>query len=445
MPAALPDGEPVPVNGALPESALRALRRDCGRCAAQPQPTDRFGVYVHVPYCATRCGYCDFNTYTPGELGISAEQRMGTVAGRGIGAVSGASRAGSDIDSYLAAVLSEIEHAAAVLDPSGAAEVPMVDTVFFGGGTPTLLPVEHLAAIVRKLDSVFGLAPDAELSTEANPESVDPASLAALVEAGFTRISLGMQSAVATVLTALDRRHTPGRVVAAVAQARAAGFSHVNLDLIYGTPTETEADWRASLRTAVATGVDHVSAYALTVEPGTQLARRVSKGLLAPPDDDVLADRYRVAEQMLGEARLQWYEISNWARSPADRCRHNQLYWRGGHWWGFGPGAHSHVGGVRWWNVKHPAAYAARLSARVSPAHAREQLTISQRRTEDLMLRLRLVEGFPLAELDDRGRRGAQSAVIDGLLDRAAHDAGRARLTLRGRLLADTVLAQLAP
>ncbi len=420
MPAVLPEGEPVPTDGALPESAIAELHRDRMRSAAQGPAHDRFGVYVHVPYCATRCGYCDFNTYTPGELGT-----------------------GSDIDSYLAAVLAEIEHAAAVLDPSGAAGLPRIDTVFFGGGTPTLLPAAYLAAIVRKLDSVFGLAPGVELSTEANPESVGPASLAALVEAGFNRISLGMQSAAAGVLATLDRRHTPGRAAQAVEAARAAGFSHVNLDLIYGAPTETDADWRASLCAVVAAGVDHVSAYALTVEPGTQLARRVNRGLLAPPDGDVLADRYQVAEQVLGEAGLRWYEISNWARSPADRCRHNQLYWHGAHWWGLGPGAHSHVGGVRWWNVKHPAAYAARLSARTSPAHAREQLTVSQRYTEDVMLRLRLIEGFPLVELDEHGRQGARRALSDGLLDPDAHDAGHARLTLRGRLLADTVLAAL--
>ncbi|MGH3544558.1 MAG: radical SAM family heme chaperone HemW [Mycobacteriales bacterium] len=445
MPALLPDGEPVPADGALPAPALAALRRDHSASVTASRATDAFGVYVHVPYCATRCGYCDFNTYTPAELGIVTTGQQGGGAAAPRENPKPPQAAGSDIDSYLSAVLAEIEHAAVVLDPAGEHGLPAIDTVFFGGGTPTLLPSSHLAAIVARLDAVFGLAPGAEVSTEANPESVDSAGLAAFVEAGFTRISLGMQSAATAVLATLDRRHTPGAAVAAVAQARAAGFCHVNLDLIYGTPGETDADWRASLSAVVAAEVDHVSAYSLTVEPGTALARRVKTGVLTPPDDDVMADRYHVAEQMLGEAGLSWYEISNWATNPAARCRHNQLYWRGGSWWGFGPGAHSHVGGVRWWNVKHPAAYAARLAAGVSPAQAREVLTVAQRRTEDVMLRLRLVTGFPLEELDDRGRHGAQRACGDGLLEPAAHRSGRAVLTLRGRLLADRVVGLLSP
>jgi len=395
----------------------------------QGQPADHFGVYVHVPYCATRCGYCDFNTYTLSELAAHAAP-TGTVA---------------DIDSYLSAVLAEIELASRVLGTKPEARLPQIDTVFFGGGTPTLLPASHLATILRRLDSVFGLASGAEVSTEANPESVDFSSLAALVDAGFTRISLGMQSAMPHVLATLDRRHTPGRAVAAAAQARQAGFTHVNVDLIYGAPTETDTDWLESLRTAVSAKPDHISAYALTVEPGTRLARQVRSGELTAPDHDTLADRYLLAEQILGEAGMGWYEISNWARTSEDRCRHNQLYWRGGNWWGLGPGAHSHVGGVRWWNVKHPAAYASRLAGGSSPAQARELLTLRQRRDEDLMLRLRLVEGYPLHQLEAAGQDGAVLAVADGLLRPDAYTAGRACLTLRGRLLADTVLAQLNP
>lgn len=419
MPAQLPEGEPSPTDGALPESALAELHAPAADATLAGARADRFGVYVHVPYCASRCGYCDFNTYTAGELGAG----------------------GADTGDYVAAVFAEIELSARVL--AGAGKLPRVDTVFFGGGTPTLLPAQALTRILGRLDEVFGLADGVEVTTEANPESVDPAKLSELSKAGFTRISLGMQSAAPHVLATLERRHTPGRAVAAVREAREAGFEHVNLDLIYGTPTETEADWLGSLNAVVDAGVDHVSAYALTVEPGTAMARQVNTGRIAAPDDDVHADRYLVADRVLGDAGLEWYEISNWARTPAARCRHNELYWRGGNWWGFGPGAHSHVGGVRWWNVKHPAAYAAKLAENLSPAKAREMLTPDQRRVEDLMLRLRLAVGYPLAELRPAAVRAATTAVADGLLDPVAHATGVARLTLRGRLLADAVVTAL--
>ncbi|HEX3733425.1 MAG TPA: radical SAM family heme chaperone HemW, partial [Mycobacteriales bacterium] len=301
---------------------------------------DRFGAYVHVPYCATRCGYCDFNTYTPGELGNST---------------TGLSQS-DEVTSYLTAVMAEVELAARVLSEDGSRALPIVDTVFIGGGTPTQLAPDQLGGILRRLDETFGLAPDAEITTEANPESVTARQLAELRTAGFTRISLGMQSAVEHVLSVLDRSHTPGRALEAAKQARTEGFAHVSLDLIYGTPTESDDDWRASLQAAISADVDHISAYALTVEPGTRMARQVARGELAMIDDDVLADRYQLADRILSEAGFSWYEISNWARTPGDRCRHNELYWRGGDWWGFGPGAHSHAGGVRWWNVKHPAA-----------------------------------------------------------------------------------------
>jgi oxygen-independent coproporphyrinogen-3 oxidase len=253
-----------------------------------------------------------------------------------------------------------------------------------------------------------------------------------------------MQSAVEHVLSVLDRSHTPGRALEAAKQARTEGFAHVSLDLIYGTPTESDDDWRASLQAAISADVDHISAYALTVEPGTRMARQVARGELAMIDDDVLADRYQLADRILSEAGFSWYEISNWARTPGDRCRHNELYWRGGDWWGFGPGAHSHAGGVRWWNVKHPAAYARRLASGESPAQARELLGRGQRAVEDVMLRVRLVEGFPLDELDDRGRSGAAAAVAQGLLNPKAHHIGTAQLTLRGRLLTDTVVRMLS-
>jgi oxygen-independent coproporphyrinogen-3 oxidase len=405
VPGSPPDGEPVPADGALPEPALAAVG------------ARGFGVYVHVPFCASRCGYCDFNTYTAAELG------------------GGASR-----ETYADAVLAELALARRVL--AGAAP-RRVDTVFVGGGTPTLLPPDDLARILAGIDAAWGLAPGAEVSTEANPESVTPESLRALVAAGYTRISLGMQSAAPGVLLTLDRRHTPGRAPRAAAEARDAGFAHVNLDLIYGTPGESPDDFAASLAAVVAAGVDHVSAYALIVEDGTRLAARVRRGELPYPSEDVAADRYLAAEAGLSAAGFGWYEISNWATAPDARCRHNLLYWTGGDWWGLGPGAHSHVGGVRWWNTRHPAAYAGRLAGGASPGQAREVLSPADRRTEDVMLRLRLAEGLPLAALEPAGRAAAGRAVADGLLAPAAFGAGRAVLTLRGRLLADAVTRDL--
>ncbi|GII24571.1 coproporphyrinogen III oxidase [Planosporangium mesophilum] len=392
----------MPVDGTLPDFALKAEKRA------------GFGVYVHVPFCASRCGYCDFNTYAPGE---------GVVR-----------------DGYVDAVLAELALADRVLG-----ERRTVDTVFVGGGTPTLLDTGELARVLESIDKTWGLAADAEITTEANPESVDPASLRALRAAGYNRISLGMQSAAPHVLRILDRRHTPGRAAAAAIEAREAGFDHVNLDLIYSTPGETAEDFDASLRAVVDAGVDHVSAYALIVEDGTRLAARMRRGEVPYPDEDVAADRYLAAEAALSAAGFGWYEVSNWARSEAARCRHNLLYWTGGDWWGLGPGAHSHVGGVRWWNVKHPAAYADRLARGGSPAQARELLTPDERHTEDVMLRVRLSSGLPLDALDDSGRAAARRAADDGLLEAPAFEAGRAVLTLRGRLLADAVVRDLLP
>ena len=404
MPSTLPDGDPAPTDGALPPDALSGLG---------PRP---FGVYVHVPFCATRCGYCDFNTYTATELGGGASQA-----------------------SYAETAGGEIELARRVL---GEADVD-VSTVFFGGGTPTLLPAADLVGLLGGIDAQFGLAPDAEVTTEANPESVTPASLGALRAGGFTRISFGMQSVVPHVLATLDRQHTPGRAAAAVGEARAAGFEHDSVDLIYGTPGESDDDWRASLAAATELDVDHVSAYSLIVEPGTRLAARIARGELPMTDDDLLADRYELAEEVLSAAGLDWYEVSNWARSPRSQARHNLLYWTGGDWWGIGPGAHSHVGGVRWWNVKHPRDYAARLAAGSSPAAARETLTRDQREVEEVMLRLRLRTGLPLGALSERATKAAVAARDDGRLDPAAYEEGRAVLTLRGRLLADAVVRDL--
>ena len=401
MPATLPDGDPVPADGALPRSALEGL-------GERP-----FAFYVHVPFCVTRCGYCDFNTYTATELG------------------PGASR-----DSYADTAVREIRMARRVL---GDAELP-VETVFVGGGTPTLLAPDDLGKILAAIDAEFGLAKGAEVTTEANPESVDELYLGKLRAAGFTRVSYGMQSAREHVLRVLERTHTPGRVPQVARWAREAGFEHVNLDLIYGTPGETDDDWRASLEAALEAGPDHVSAYALIVEEGTRLAAQVRRGELATPDDDAMADRYLLADELLSAHGLNWYEISNWAASPEAACRHNLLYWTGADWWGVGPGAHSHVGGTRWWNVKHPAAYAARLAEGTTPAHAREILTAEDRHIERIMLELRLAEGCPVGLLDDAAVR---RMIDDGLVEAEPYERGRAVLTLRGRLLADAVVRDL--
>ncbi|ADI10276.1 coproporphyrinogen III oxidase [Streptomyces bingchenggensis BCW-1] len=408
MPSVLPDGEPMPEDGALPVSAV---------AGAANRP---LGFYLHVPYCATRCGYCDFNTYTATEL-------------RGSGGVL-ASR-----DNYADMVVEEVRLARKVLgdDPRP------VETVFVGGGTPTLLAAADLGRMLGAIRDEFGLAEGAEVTTEANPESVDPRYLEQLRAAGFNRVSFGMQSARQHVLRVLDRTHTPGRPEACVAEARAAGFDHVNLDLIYGTPGESDEDWRASLEAALGAGPDHVSAYALIVEEGTQLARRIRRGEVPMTDDDVHADRYLIAEEMLSAAGFRWYEVSNWATSDAGRCRHNELYWRGADWWGAGPGAHSHVGGVRWWNVKHPGAYAQALSEGRSPGAGREVLTGEERRVERILLELRLAEGCPLDLLAPAGAAAAARAVADGLLEPEPYGAGRAVLTLRGRLLADAVVRDL--
>jgi putative oxygen-independent coproporphyrinogen III oxidase len=397
MPSALPDGEPVPSDGALPVGV------------AEHAGSSGFGVYVHIPFCATRCGYCDFNTYTADEAGQ---------------------------EGYLDALLTELKLAGKVLHRP-------VETIFVGGGTPTLLDPRDLGRILDGIDATWGIAAGAEITTEANPESVTAASLRDLRTAGFTRISLGMQSAAPNVLAVLDRRHTPGRAPQAATEARAAGFEHVNLDLIYGTPGESAEDFATSLDVAVGAGVDHVSAYSLIVEDGTRMAARMRRGELPYPSDDVAADRYLAADASLSAAGFAWYEVSNWATSEAARCRHNLLYWTGGDWWGLGPGSHSHVGGVRWWNVKHPSAYAKRLADGVSPGHGREVLTAADRHVEDVMLRVRLAEGLPLAALDEAGLAGAATALGDGLLDAAACVRGKAVLTLPGRLLADAVVRDL--
>ncbi|RHW24563.1 coproporphyrinogen III oxidase [Nocardioides immobilis] len=407
MPSALPEGDPLPKDGSLPVAALA------------PLGTRPFGFYVHVPFCRVRCGYCDFNTYTAEELG------------------GGVSRA-----TYVDHAVNEVRLAREVL---GERDLP-VATVFLGGGTPTLLPAADLGRLLGAIDDEFGLVPDAEVTTEANPDSVDRAYLERLRAAGYTRISFGMQSAVPHVLATLDRTHDPERVPAVVAAARAAGFDQISLDLIYGTPGESGADWATSVEAALACEPDHVSAYSLIVEEGTALARRVKRGELPMPDEDDLADKYVAADDLLTAAGLEWYEVSNWARGSEARCRHNLGYWTGADWWGIGPGAHSHVGGVRWWNVKHPAAYGDRLAAGASPAHAREVLDAETQRVERVLLEVRIREGLAGDTLDDAGRAALPDLVRRGLVEAGPwQQAGRVVLTRHGRLLADLVVRDVLP
>lgn len=377
-----------------------------------------FGIYLHVPFCTVRCGYCDFNTYTATELGP-------------VGGAKGAS-----VATFVDAAIGELDLAAR----SVGTHRP-VSTVFVGGGTPTLLPPQDL---VRFLDAVrerWGLDDDAEVTTEANPDSVTEESLRVLADGGFSRVSIGMQSAVPQVLATLDRTHDPANVAKALAAARAAGLA-VSLDLIYGTPGESLEQWRTSLEAALALEPDHLSAYALTVEDGTKMAARVRRGELPMPTGDDEADKYELADELLAAAGYGWYEISNWARTPADRCRHNEAYWRSHDWWGVGPGAHSHVDGERWWNLKHPATWAKAL-AEGDPVAEREVLTAEQRADEDVLLGVRLVDGLPTDRLTPQGRRAVAGLVADGLVEGRAAIGGRVVLTRRGRLLADTVVHHL--
>ncbi|MDG3011837.1 coproporphyrinogen III oxidase [Rhodococcus sp. D2-41] len=400
-----------PVDLVLPDDAVRGVG------------TRPFGIYVHVPFCATRCGYCDFNTYTAGELGSAASP-----------------------DSWFEAMRRELDSAAALL-AARAGLVPRADTVFVGGGTPSLLGADRLVGVLDAVRSSFGLAEDVEVTTESNPESTSPRFFEALRAGGYTRVSLGMQSAAEHVLAVLDRTHTPGRAVAAALEARAAGFDHLNLDLIYGTPGERDEDLDRSLHAVLDAGVDHVSAYSLIVEDGTALARRVRRGELPAPDEDVLASRYERIDAALTTAGLRWYEVSNWAAAddPSARCRHNLGYWDGGDWWGAGPGAHGHIGGVRWWNLKHPASYADALrpdtqAAARLPVAGAEILGVEEIHVERVMLTLRLATGLPMSELSDAERTAADRTVADGLTVRSGD---RYRLTDRGRLLADAAVRDI--
>ena len=368
-------------------------------------------IYVHVPFCASRCGYCDFNTYTATELGDSVSRAT-----------------------FHEVLAGEVRVAARTLDHRE------VSTVFFGGGTPTLLGANALGEILASIREEFTLAPDAEITTEANPDSVDETALETLRASGFTRISFGMQSTASHVLRVLDRTHTAGRSLAMARAARAAGFDHVNHDIIYATPVESDDDLRRTLDDVIEADVDHVSAYSLIVEEGTPLSRRIGRGELPMPDDDIAASRYEIIDDALAGAGLDWYEVSNWSR-PGGECRHNIAYWCSDDWWGIGPGAHSHVAGVRWWNTKHPRTYADALASDTSPEGGREVLTEDDKRVERVMLAMRMRDGLASSEVLDEGWCGR--TVDAGLIDASALAAGRVVLTRYGRLLADRLVREL--
>lgn len=413
MPA-LPDGDPAPADGLLPPSALAA--------AADRQ----LSLYVHVPFCSVRCGYCDFNTYTALELGHEVSQ-----------------------DAYHLDAEQEIRFADSVLTASGAPRRAL-STVFFGGGTPTRLAAADLVSVLATARATFGVTTTAEVTTEANPDSVTLEDLQILSDGGFTRVSFGMQSAVPHVLKTLDRTHDPRNVGPVVKWAQQAGLS-VSVDLIYGTPGESVADWEQSLREAISYEPDHISAYSLIVEDGTKMASAMRRGAIPLIDPDDQAEKYERAEQLLGQAGYQWYEISNWSRAAngrtavQNRCAHNLAYWHNQDWWGIGPGAHSHVGGIRWWNRKHPVPYTNAVRAGTSPAAGRESLDATTQLFERVMLETRTANGLPIAALRESERPEVAGLVAQGLIEGRAAISGQVILTLKGRLLGDTVVRRLVP
>lgn len=413
MTPAQPLGSPAPLDGSIPqESAVKAVNRS-------------LSLYVHVPFCSVRCGYCDFNTYATEDFG------------NGVG-----------LASYAQDAIAELEFSVQVQRASGIDPRPF-RTVFFGGGTPTKLPAEQLVSILNRARELYGIQEGAEVTTEANPDSVTAEDLKVLAEGGFNRVSFGMQSVVPQTLEVLDRTHTPANVPKAVNWAKAAGLQ-VSVDLIYGTPGETLQQWEQSLEAAVSYRPDHISAYSLIVEEGTKLWAEIRRGKYEMPDDDLMADMYLAADRILGEAGYHWYEVSNFSTHPGTRSTHNLAYWNNDDWWGIGPGAHSHIAGTRWWNVKHPLAYANRVRAGESPAAAREILSESTQAFERIMLLLRIREGIALEDL----RPWHAPQILDeklkwlssqGLIDQQALDRQRVQLTLQGRLLGDAVTRELVP
>lgn len=374
--------------------------------------------YIHIPYCVKRCGYCDFNTYTPSELKIT----------EGLAQIS---------NSYIDLLLMEIK--AAKSQVSQSANVP---SIFFGGGTPSLMQPDDIGRVISTIKSEFTLQSDAEITMECNPDTVTKESLAAFRAVGVNRVSFGMQSAVKHVLATLDRTHNPENLLQATTWAKEVGFSEISVDLIYGTPGESLSDWQTSIDAALTLPITHISAYALIIEEGTKLAAQIKRGEVAQVDDDLTAEKYLVADKAFTAAGFEWYELSNWAKSGS-LSKHNLAYWSGDNWWGAGPGAHSHLNGKRFWNVKHPNLYKERVLANQSPVADSEVLEELQIESERLMLSLRLPSGLDKQSLNELQLAELSSYVESGHLDQANWNQGRATLTLNGRLIADRILRQI--
>jgi oxygen-independent coproporphyrinogen-3 oxidase len=374
--------------------------------------------YIHIPYCVRRCGYCDFNTYTPAELQVSEDLTK----------IS---------NNHIDLLIAEADQARASVKTT--APIP---TIFFGGGTPTLMEPSDLKRVLKHLEDKFGFAPDIEITIEANPDTVTKEKLAALREIGINRISFGMQSGVEHVLKVLDRTHNPANVSKATNWAKEVGFDEISVDLIYGAPGESIEDWQKTIQTALELPITHISAYALIVEAGTKLAGQVKRGEVVIPEDDQTADKYLIADESFSKAGFDWYELSNWSKAGSE-CRHNIAYWVGANWWGLGPGAHSHVDGVRFWNVKHPAAYQDRLTTGAEPIQEREILTEEQMASERLMLEIRLKSGIAKSSLAAEQLDALESFRIGGALDPDMWAAQRVALTQSGRLIADRIVREI--
>jgi oxygen-independent coproporphyrinogen-3 oxidase len=377
-------------------------------------------AYVHIPFCKVRCGYCDFNTYTASELD------------------------GAKQSDYTDILIAEIKLSAQVIADAGLPNRKL-STVFFGGGTPTLLPAADLVKILAALRDAFEITPGAEVTTEANPDTVNAEYLRELRDGGFNRVSFGMQSAVTSVLATLERTHNPANVAVGVAAAKDLGI-RTSVDLIYGAPGESLDEWRQTVLAAIEMQPDHISAYALIVEDGTKLARQIKSGQLEEPDEDLQADKYELADKLLGDAGFEWYEVSNWSRGQQNASAHNISYWASQDWWGYGPGAHSHFGGVRWWNVKHPTAYASKLSHGNSPAAGRETLSDRTRLEERVLLEIRIRDGLRIElakQVSAEASKLIAGFIADELVDAKAAIGGVLKLTLKGRLLADSLVRQL--
>jgi putative oxygen-independent coproporphyrinogen III oxidase len=406
---------PLPLGDKPPENGLFTATEILG------SESRSFHAYVHIPFCTVKCGYCDFNTYTSNELGTLKQT------------------------DFAATLIGEIILSAKILQQSNVAPRKL-KTVFFGGGTPSLLPAADLIAILDELESKFGFQSDAEITFEANPDSVTRESLSALKNAGFTRISIGMQSAVPDVLKTLERTHNPENVAIALDIAKSLGF-RTSLDLIFGAPGETLQQWEQTVLKVIELDPGHLSAYSLIVEPGTKLARQISSGELADVDEDLQADKYELADKLLTDAGYSWYEISNWSKSEDLKSNHNLAYWSGQDWWGYGPGAHSHLGSARWWNHKHPLSYANLLEKNTSPAAGREQLDSKTAALERILLESRTSEGMSIEQikkLQPGSHLAISQLIADGLIEGPEAIAGKLLLTLKGRLLADAVVRALS-